>query len=194
MNIKKAATIGVLATMGLWALESEAKSNLIVQQTQKDIYEIVNDSTNIVDETHETIIHMPVEKILDLYWIEKWLLVINEHLLIEINNIRERYKKPLLSKVDLKLKSFSQQHAKFMSWEKKLYHMKWDDILRKRLKRDNFEFLTSGENLARRQETIDEAISDRMGSKSHKANILKDTYNKIGLWYYNKTWVLHFMN
>lgn len=169
------------------------------QTTEKDNIK-QKKQTELVDNftttklNHNEIITKNIKDILQEYGEEKWLEIINKHLMIEMNKIRREQNIPELTEVDQKLKDFAQKQAIFLDKEWKIYHMKWEDILWKRLKKDNFEFWTCWENLALWHDTIQEVIEWRLNSPTHKANILKKTYKKMWLWYKNETWVLNRTN
>jgi uncharacterized protein YkwD len=146
---------------------------------------------NDIEINHETIINTSIKDIIEKYWESEWLNIINKHLMIEMNKIRKEQWIPELIWVDEKLKIATQKQAEFLNKEWRIYHMKWENILRKRLQKDWIEFITSWENLALWQETIQEVMEDRLASTWHKINILKSTYKKMWLGIKNKTRVLN---
>jgi uncharacterized YkwD family protein len=55
-------------------------------------------------------------------------------------------------------------------------------------------FNTAGENIAKGQNSPEQVMNDWMNSEGHKANILNNTFTKIGIAYYNGEWVQEFIS
>ncbi|MFC3344642.1 CAP domain-containing protein [Paenibacillus abyssi] len=58
----------------------------------------------------------------------------------------------------------------------------------------NFQipFNAAGENIAKGQPTPEQVMNDWMNSEGHRANIMNSGFTKIGIAYYNGTWVQEF--
>ncbi|MEK3720492.1 CAP domain-containing protein [Paenibacillus sp. FSL H8-0034] len=61
---------------------------------------------------------------------------------------------------------------------------------------DKFQisYNTAGENIAKGQTSPEQVMNDWMNSPGHRANILNNTYTKIGVGYYNGEWVQEFIS
>ncbi|WP_240419252.1 CAP domain-containing protein [Paenibacillus periandrae] len=61
---------------------------------------------------------------------------------------------------------------------------------------DKFQisYNTAGENIAKGQTSPEQVMNEWMNSPGHRANILNNTYTKIGVGYYNGEWVQEFIS
>lgn len=140
---------------------------------------------------HQTIITTPVDSIFLKYWQEKWLEIIREHTLKEINIFREKHNLPACT-MDPLLQDVSLEYAKFISKKKQLTHI--DDKgrgLRERLIAVNHSFIMCGETLAYWQKTISDLVHIRtVESIPHKDVIMEKRnfteihYKKAGIAFY----------
>lgn len=207
MSIKKWIIIGSIALASSLPFSSNAQTNKITkneikkelidnfwnkEKNQNDTIAIKN--IDILIENHETIINTNTKDILEEYWESEGLNIINNHLILEINKLRKEQGIPELIEINKKLKTATQKQSEFLNKEWRIYHMKWENILRKRLEKDSIDFLTCWENLAIWQKNIKIVIDDRMSSEWHKRNILNKYFKKIWLWLKEKTRVLYFTN
>ncbi|SFK78695.1 uncharacterized protein, YkwD family [Paenibacillus sp. 1_12] len=61
---------------------------------------------------------------------------------------------------------------------------------------DKFQitYSTAGENIAKGQTSPEQVMNEWMNSEGHRANILNNTYTKIGIGYFNGEWVQEFIS
>ncbi|AJS58640.1 CAP domain-containing protein [Paenibacillus sp. IHBB 10380] len=60
------------------------------------------------------------------------------------------------------------------------------------MKEFGITFNSAGENIAKGQTTPTQVMKDWMNSPGHKANIMNNSYTRIGVAYYNNEWVQEF--
>ncbi|OAB44699.1 CAP domain-containing protein [Paenibacillus glacialis] len=60
------------------------------------------------------------------------------------------------------------------------------------MKEFGITFNSAGENIAKGQTTPTQVMKDWMNSPGHKANIMNNSYTRIGIAYYNNEWVQEF--
>lgn len=196
--VKLLPMIGLATALALIPTNSNAqlKNNNIRKITNKELsYNFKQEEIKIDEDSlnHQYIISKKIYDIFKEYWEKEWLLLINKHLMIEMNKLRKSEWISELVGIDEDLRIAAQKQAEFLNKEWRIYHMKWENILRKRLQKDGIIFITSWENLALWQETIQEVIEDRLASKWHKINILTERYKKMWLGIKNKTRVLNWI-
>lgn len=177
MNTPKIQTQQEKTSTEIAAVLSETKNN--------NTFEIWIDTIN-----HEEFIHKNISEIFDEYGEEEWLLLINQHLLIELNKIRvQNWAKELV--LDNQIIQLAQKQAIHLDSLDKIFHENfWD-----RLDANNIEYNSYWENLWLWQTNIDEVVEDRMKSPGHRANILKRSFKKMWVWVvYNKGWNVWVLN
>jgi uncharacterized protein YkwD len=87
----------------------------------------------------------------------------------------------------------AQDHANDMSENEYFSHTsKTGDTLVDRVRKYNSDFCYMGENIARGQSTAEEVVNDWLNSEGHRANIMNETYTKIGIGYCDGYWVQDF--
>ncbi len=137
---------------------------------------------DISKKTHEEIINMPADSLP--------LETIREHMLIEINKIRDSLWVGSHLKLNNKINDCSQEYAKYMytnNWfdhEDKEKKNQWD-----RLKKYWFDWkniTSSSENLWKNQKTIYKILDSRLNwwSLPHREALLEKRDNEIWIWYY----------
>jgi len=148
---------------------------------------------------HGTIINMDIQDIIKIYWWEKWLELVANHMIWEINKFREEDGKDTLQ-LDQNLGDFTQKWTKYISDNhgtdqslKKSLHLQWSLVLWKRLKKDNIPFIICAENIWKWQKNIRQILDDWMEkSQAHRESILNPKFKKIGIWYYGDIWIITF--
>jgi len=94
----------------------------------------------------------------------------------EISELLELHNKQRLTRgrkalvIDEELCKYAQKHAEFMARKNKLVHSDLSGI----------KFRVAGENIAWGQKTAEDVVNSWMWSPSHKANILRSEYKKVG--------------
>lgn len=154
----------VLST-NLW-YNQDAKYPIDLQK--KNTIELVDKNVDSLD--HGKIIHIKFDSILKEYGSEKWLEIIRNHMLIEINTYRKLNKKQPLSS-DSTLNEATQKFAEYGSPYKALWHYfdgKWVEDMWVNL--DNY--LNMSENVAYGSNDIATTVSDRYHSEGHKKNMI----------------------
>ena len=142
-----------------------------------------------IELSHEEIINMNVDSLLKLYWEEIWLGIINKHMLIEINKIRDKYKAPHMRENDT-LTNVAQTYSESMNSRNMLSHEdenweKCDWRISKFLWTDNV-FHIVWENIAKWQNSISQVMDHWVNySLWHKRNIIFYFYTEAGIWYCN---------
>lgn len=128
-------------------------------------------------ESHEDFITTRIDKIFKLYWKEKALELINEHMLIEINKFRKENWKPPL-KLDPQIQELSQERAEHLYNENSCEHWKWNDSLQARVQQKKIEFVVGWwENICQWFYTIKDGNNAFKASKKHRDLMLKDECN-----------------
>ncbi|WP_138753172.1 CAP domain-containing protein [Paenibacillus sinopodophylli] len=61
------------------------------------------------------------------------------------------------------------------------------------MKQFQITYRSAGENIAKGQPTAERVMNDWMNSPGHRANILNGSFSKIGVAYYNGSWVQEFI-
>ena len=172
------------------ALELQELKNLEVKiqvdTTKNDTLKLKYDRYKIEspdDIKHKEIAGMNIDSILATYGQEKWMELVNEHTLIEINKLRiAKQLVPLEISHDVMVSS--QKQAEFLDKLWKTQHMAWDLVLPKRLERENIVFSICWENLADGQTNIAQVVEHwRTLSETHKENLLNPKFKKIWLGY-----------
>lgn len=150
-----------------------------------DTFQIWVDTIN-----HEQFIHKNISEIFDEYGEEQWLLLINQHLLIELNKIRvQNWAKELV--LDDQIIQLAQKQAIRLDSLGVVFHENFGE----RLKENNIPYLSYGENLWHGQTNIDDIIKQWMLSPRHKSNILKESFKKMWLGIkLNDTWNIRVLN
>jgi len=150
-----------------------------------DIFQIWVDTIN-----HENFIHKDISEIFAEYGEEQWLLMINQHLLIELNKIRaQNGTKELV--LDEQIIDLAQKQAIHLdSLDKVLHENFWE-----RLKKNNIEFNSYWENLWLWHTNIYDIIQQWMTSPWHSSNIKRRSFKKMGLGIkYNESWNIWVLN
>ena len=182
--MKKTRQALALSWFLLWSGINQwlAQSRSAIQHTKKQAVEILVDD-------HEHIIKQSFSDILKKYWPEKWMDTIRKHLLIEVNNEREKVGAPAL-KANVSLDSAAQWHADFVANNKEIYY----DTNGRLLKDPHMEYLpndkkkgltqrvmTAGygspmvsENMAIGVENIQQTVEARLNEPTHR-QIMLDT-------------------
>jgi len=194
---------GALAISWIWIdnIHAQANNNDILQQigtqtskTNEQTYDtlnfpienterktiIVENEENLPEqiESHKDFITTRIDKIFKIYWKEKALELINQHMLIEINKFREENWKPPL-KLDLELQELSQERAEKLYNENSCDHWIWNDSLKTRIAQKKIKWIIGGwENLCQWFYTIrDISESFETSETGHKDLYLKDGCN-----------------
>lgn len=157
------------------------KWNNTQQETCKDFlqkgYIIVNNDLPEKIESHEDFITTRIDKIFKLYWKEKALELINEHMLIEINKFREENWKPPL-KLDPQIQELSQERAEQLYNENSCEHWKWNDSLWARIQQKKIKYIVGRwENIWQWLYTIKDSNNAFEISEGHRDLLLKDECN-----------------
>lgn len=106
-------------TWAILGIGNEAVSQTTGNSNSKASIGQVQDSTksqiaDIDSLDHEKIIHIDVNILIDFYWEKKWLEIIREHMLIEVNELRKKYgAEPLI--LNESLNNACQWHAEHMN-------------------------------------------------------------------------------
>lgn len=191
-------SLAVLWSIVPWQAMNSTK---VQSQQEKTITEIaaifsenkINDDTfeiwiDTID--HEQFIHRNISEIFDEYGEEKWLLLVNQHLLIELNKIRlENGAKELI--LDDQIIQLAQKQAIHLDSLDKIFHENfWE-----RLDANNIEYNSYWENLWLWQTNIDDVVKQWMASPWHSSNIKKRSFKKMWLGLvYNKRWNIWVLN
>lgn len=179
-----AGWLAVLWSVVPWQAMNSTKVQSQQEKTSTEIATIF-DENKIDDDTfeiwmdtidHEQFIHRNISEIFDEYGEEKWLLLVNQHLLIELNKIRvENGAKELV--LDDQIIQLAQKQAIHLDSLDKIFHENfWD-----RLDANNIEYNSYWENLWLWQTNIDDIVKQWMTSPWHKSNILKKSFKKMWL-------------
>ena len=171
-----------------WINETLAQKN-VYSNTKNELCEtlwpnetLVRNKESLKETTnHDEFINTNIFELQEIYWKERCLQLINQHALIEINNIRKEYWKPEL-RIDENIRKFSQNRAQYLFENWLLDHWEWEDNLANRLNRQWIRRTNCGENLWQWQMTIKRIIYSRMNSKGHKELLLDDYIQKMWLW------------
>ena len=158
------------------------KWNNTQQETNEDFlhkeYIIVNNDLPEKIENHEDFITTRVDKIFKLYWKERWLELINQHMLIEINKFREENWRPPL-KLDLEIQKLSQARAEHLYNKNSCEHWQLNDSLRARIQQKNIKWIIGAwENICQWFYTIKDTYNAFIASEiGHRDLILMEECN-----------------
>lgn len=193
-----AGWLAVLWSVVPWQAMNSTKVQSQQEKTSTEIATVF-DENKINDDTfeiwmdtidHEQFIHKNISEIFDEYGEEKWLLLVNQHLLIELNKIRvENGAKELV--LDDQIIQLAQKQAIHLDSLDKIFHENfWD-----RLDANNIEYNSYWENLWLWQTNIDDIVKQWMTSPWHSSNIKKRSFKKMWLGLiYNKRWNIWVLN
>lgn len=182
MKINKFWLILAWSLAVAWINETQAQvknstTQDLSENFSKNKYIIVNDDLPEKIESHEDFITTRIDKIFKLYWKEKALELINEHMLIEINKFREENWKPPL-KLDPQIQELSQERAEHLYNENSCEHWKWNDSLWARIQQKKIEFVVGWwENICQWFKEINAANNAFKASEEHRNLMLKDECN-----------------
>lgn len=95
-------------------------------------------------------------------------------LLLNLHNDKRKSKGLEDLKIDKNLCNYAQKHAEKMANKNSLYHSRMSDLL----KESKGSFV--GENIAYGQKTEQEVLNSWMKSPTHKWNILRKSYSRVG--------------
>lgn len=148
---------------------------------------------NTVD--HNKFINMNIDSILSIYWKERWLDLVREHMLIEINNYRKQF---WLSQLltDSNLNNCAQNYAIYLVNNHESWHFA-NKTPRERVINSNYDKNKLGslvENLCYRTISINETLKMRKESKEgHNENLLFEFEKQwyCWIWFHKKdfnTW------
>lgn len=149
-----------------------------IESFLKKEYIIVNNDLPEEIENHENFITTRVDKIFKLYWKEKGLELINQHMLIEINKFREEnWRLPL--KLDSEIQELSQARAEHLYDENSCEHWKWSDSLRARIQQKSIKWVIGAwENICQWFYTIEDGhIAFITSETGHRDLLLLDEVN-----------------
>lgn len=182
--------LSIVTSVLAWSPAFSQNVEKIKNDTAKNI------ATNLdwIELAHDTIIKMNVEDILKIYGNEKWLELIREHMLIEINKLRKEMNNYPPLKLNNILNISSKKYSEYMSKNNHFSHTDKEWLRSSdRIKNEWGNFEIVWENLARWQESIEKVLDHRLNySASHRKNLLFNLYTDLGVWYYNWYWVLNF--
>ena len=144
------------------------------------------------EKSHAEIIKMNVDQILSEYGTEKWLDTIRQHVLIEINKIRQDYGLQVCNQ-NKKLTKTAQDYSKYMSDNNRFNHedKSWKSH-RQRIKDIWYPFGNPGEVIAKWESTIEEFITMCLYSQGHLNQINWTYFFDAGVWYCNGYRVVDF--
>jgi uncharacterized protein YkwD len=98
-----------------------------------------------------------------------------------VNEARKKEKLPPL-KANATLFAVARAHSKNMAKKGEMQHVLDGKDVKKRLQDARYPFGWYGENIATgTNSTLEDIMKSWMGSKGHRANILKDKYTEIGI-------------
>ncbi len=143
---------------------------------------------NSFELSHEEIIHMDVDSLLGMYWKERWLEIINEHFLIELNNLRKEHNSWNLVVNDTIIQD-ANEYAKGLYENDKLEHWDWEFAMYNRLLNKGLKFDLCWENLAWNYRNILDLIKWWEDSHSHLLTMIYKKYTRCWLWYHKSLWV-----
>ena len=145
---------------------------------------------------HETIINQNVKDILTKNK-EKWMEIISQHLLLEINALRKQKSSEKVNIWDLTISSevqtSAQQRADHCDNLWKITHGEGKENVYNRLKTNKVALSTCSENLASWEITIKQLVADWLLSPVHTDNMINPKFTKMWLWYKNGKRVLIFV-
>lgn len=149
----------------------EKKSRTI--KMQDDLIE------NITD--HEKFIKTPFYKLIEYYWEEKGVKLINEHRLIEINKYRKTKWLPAL-KTDTTLQKIAQDRAIDRFKNNTCEHWEWENSLNERIKSywiDTTNYSYIWENLNQNVTCIRDEMQSYIKSPKHEKTLSNPTCNSF---------------
>lgn len=203
-------TAAVLATnLSFWQTNntnSWEKKKASIGQTDNNTIKKWDDTTiNIDSLNHKEIISMHVDSIISFYWVEKWLEIINEHMLIEVNKLRKEFTDSVLLQnenanrtlepltLNKKLCTSAQTYAEHMDKNNRFHHTGKDwSSFESRIRRTWYPFKFLWENLYKEWFSIKDVICEWKKSKTHYNVIKNKHYIHAWFWYKNGYWVAHF--
>lgn len=187
-------------TQKIWRNDIKAQTTDTTQKICEDFlqkeYIIVNNDLPEKIENHEDFITTRIDKIFKLYWKEKGLELINQHMLIEINKFREENWKPPLN-LDPEIQDLSQARAEHLYNENSCEHWKWNDSLRARIQEKDIKWVIGAwENICQWFYTIKDAHNAFKTSETgHRDLLLIDECNFCwvgvecsNIWNNDETW------
>ena len=122
------------------------------------------------EKTHQEIVQMAFDQIFATYGKEKWLDIIREHIVIELNTYRKSHDMPLLS-LDPVLTTVSQKFATYGAPYKQLGHS-FDGKSYKDMWVSLDTFSATGENVAYGADSIAALLDGRYKSPWHKETMV----------------------
>lgn len=186
--------------MLMWWVQQWLAQNRTIKETKKDTLEILINN-------HDTIIKTNFSNIIRSYGPEKWMEIIREHMLIAINNEREKVG---LSKLQANkfLAKAAQGHAEFLNKNSKRYfspdlwtvlmnpHVQFfvdgkpARVLRDRTMAAGYTGPNVTECIVAGAKNINQAIDGWMHSPAHKAAILNNgEYIDVDSWVAMENWL-----
>ncbi len=168
--------LSLIGTTLLWSPSFSQNQEKIKDWTKKELVENINWG-------QENIAQLKFKRILQDNWEEKWLEIIQNQMLIEMNKIRENNN---LIAFDLNktLSKAAQDYAIEISQTKKLSHIgKWKSNPSTRAQKAWYQYSYVFENLGKDFFSIQDAIERWMWSPSHRQNICNQSMTNIWVWY-----------
>lgn len=169
-NIKFFIQVAIAVSVFSVTTPNYAQSSLSTDTDKSQKTEIQYDSLE-----HQRIINMNVDSLLIEYGEEKWMEIIREHMLIEVNKLRiEHGKQPLVQNDTLN--QLAQNHSQYMYENDRYSHKdkEWHNANR-RMEKAGIVFTWIAkwwENIAKNYHTIQGVLYAWMNSPWHRANIL----------------------
>lgn len=189
LNAKALATFILLS----WSPVLAQNGTNFVEDTKKQIVDTLNTKqekwntyyvdkeNNVAEKSHEIIIKMEFDDILELYGQERWMEIIIKHFLIEVNNERGKiWSKPLI--INEKLNKLSYEHSKEMADSNYFSHrdLKWNIPAARAIWK--YKFQEYSENISYNTNNIKDIVSNYVWSKDRKSwhyRLFEDRFTEV---------------
>ena len=148
---------------------SPQENNTVTIRNKKDLPKEITD--------HEEFINTNIYELAIIYWKEKAIRLINEHMLIELNKYRiENWKTPL--KLSQEVKKLSQDYANYLFKTNKDNppHWEWEKSLQARIKQAGINCWSWWEVLLAWATSTKDAFEDWKDSYEHNKTLLLDNF------------------
>ncbi|MFA7298619.1 MAG: CAP domain-containing protein [Candidatus Absconditabacterales bacterium] len=206
--IKIAAGAAIMVSVFSTDIGYSQNSTYPVNTQKKDIIEVLQKNDKVINVNdsieHQKIITMNADSIITKYGEKKGLEIINQHILIEINKIRQTFNDSLspeqkeyltLKNLTLqpKLCTAAQLYAEYMYKNNRYEHTGKDGVTAEsRIGATGYPFNFLGENIFRTSDipTIKNVITAREYSGGHHRTIVKKKFLHAGIGYYKSYRVL----
>jgi uncharacterized protein YkwD len=170
--------ISILGASLIWSPSFSQDQKKAKDYAQKELVENL-------DGEEKKLAEEKFKRIIEDYWEEKWLELIQNTTIWNINKIRENNWLQKLN-IDIDLSKAAQKYAMELSNRKQLSHVgKWWSTPVTRAKNEWYKSNLIWENLWKDFFSIQKAIERRLWSQTHKENIIREWIINIWVWYYN---------